>query len=64
MKCYSDQEIASIHSTLSSERFNALRMKVTTKDADSEVSPWWYTNAEEKQGAELERNTKRDKGSR
>ena len=65
MTRYSDEQIAAIHSTLSSPRFNALRLRVTMHEPQERVSPWENTaRGVGEPDAELERDTQRDQGSR
>jgi len=65
MKRHTEEQIAEIYSTLSSPRFNALRLKVTSQEPDRPVSPWDYSTLKDKeQDAELERDLKRNQGSR
>ncbi len=65
MARYSDEQIAEFHSTLSSPRFNAIRLKVTTQEAERPVSPWDYSALKEgERDAELEPDIKRNQGSR
>jgi len=61
----SDEQIAEFHSVLSSPRFNAMRINVTTMEPQRPVSPWEYCSQKEDQrDAELERDTERNQGSR
>jgi hypothetical protein len=65
MTRYSDEQIAKIHSTLSSPRFNALRITVTTNEPERPVSPWEYSLLrKDERDAQLERDTERNQGSR
>ncbi len=65
MTHYSDQQIVEIHSALSSPRFNAIRLKVTTQEPERLVSPWEYSVLkEDERNAELERDIKRNQRSR
>jgi len=59
MKRYSDQEIAEIHSRLSSPQFNALRIRIELPEPVEQLSPWEYTAVREgDQSAKLEPDSK------